>query len=61
MVERLTTRTDNPYGRTPEERRRVLDDTTNIEPLLRAVADHEVRTTVPLDEVVLTVLRLVEA
>jgi dephospho-CoA kinase len=61
MVERLTTRTDNPYGRTPEELRRVLDDTTNIEPLLRAVADHEVRTTVPLDEVVLTVLRLVEA
>jgi hypothetical protein len=32
-----------------------------VEPLLRRVADHEVRTTIPLNEVVRTVLRLVDA
>jgi hypothetical protein len=37
-----------------------MDDVETVEPLLRRVADHEVRTTVPLDEVVTTVLRLVE-
>jgi shikimate kinase len=61
LVERLATRTDNPYGKAPEEHRRVLADVETVEPLLRRVADHEVRTTVPLDEVVATVLRLVEA
>jgi shikimate kinase len=61
MVERLATRTDNPYGKAPEEHRRILADVETVEPLLRRVADHEVRTTVPLDEVVATVLRLVEA
>jgi dephospho-CoA kinase len=61
MVERLTTRTDNPYGSTPEDLRRVLDDTATVEPLLRRIADHEVRTTMPLAEVVRTVLGLVEA
>jgi shikimate kinase len=60
LVERLATRTTNSYGKTPEERRRFMDDVETVEPLLRRAADHEVRTTVPLDEVVTTVLRLVE-
>jgi dephospho-CoA kinase len=59
MVERLTTRTTNPYGKDREELRRFLEDVEAVEPLLRRVADHEVRTTAPLDEVVATVLRLV--
>jgi hypothetical protein len=59
MVERLTTRTNNPYGKDPEELGRFLEDVETVEPLLRRVADHEVRTTAPLDEVVTTVLRLV--
>jgi dephospho-CoA kinase len=59
LVERLAARTDNPYGRSPEELSRVLDDVRAVEPLLRRVARHEVRTTVPLDQVVTTVLRLV--
>jgi dephospho-CoA kinase len=58
LVERLANRTSNPYGKAPEELRRVLDDVETVEPLLRWVADHEVRTTVPLNEVVNTVLRL---
>ena len=32
-----------------------------VEPLLRRVADHEIRTTIPLDEVVTAILRLVDA
>ena len=60
MLERLATRTNNNYGKSPEQLRRFRDDVGAVEPLLRQVADHEVRTTVPLDEVVTTVLRLVE-
>lgn len=60
MVERLATRTTNSFGRSPDEFRRFLDDVETVEPLLRTVATHEVRTTMPLDEVVTTVLRLVE-
>jgi hypothetical protein len=59
MLERLSTRTTNPFGKSAEERQRVLDDTETVEPLLRGVADHEVVTTMSLDDVVTTVLRLV--
>ena len=61
LVERLATRADNPYGKSAEERRRFLDDVETVEPLLRRVATHEVRTTAPLDEVVATILRLADA
>jgi len=61
LVERIATRTGNPFGKTPRALRRVLDDLAAVEPLLRQVADHEVVTTVPLPEVVTTVLRLVES
>jgi hypothetical protein len=61
LAERLATRTSNSYGKAPEELSRVLNDIKTVEPLLRRVADHEVRTTMPLNEVVMTVLRLVDA
>jgi shikimate kinase len=61
LLERVAARTGNPYGKSPEELRRILDDLEHVEPLLRQVADHEVRTTAPLDEVVENVLRLVAA
>jgi dephospho-CoA kinase len=61
LIERLTARTTNSYGKAPEELRRFLHDVETVEPLLRRVAGHEVRTTVPLNDVVTTVLRLVEA
>jgi shikimate kinase len=61
LLGRLETRTENPYGKSPEELRRILDDLEHVEPLLRRIADHEVRTTAPLDEVVANVLRLVDA
>ena len=55
----VQTRTNNPYGKSPLELRRFLEDVETVEPLLRRAADHEVRTTAPLDDVVATILRLV--
>ncbi len=56
LAHRLDTRTTNAFGRTPEERRRFLDDVATVEPLLRRVADRTVETTAPLHDVVDTVL-----
>ena len=61
LLERLATRSGNSYGKTPEELGRILDDVETVEPLLRHAAQHEVATTAPLNEVVATVLRLVDA
>ncbi len=51
IVMRLRTRTSNAYGRTPAERRQVLADLANIEPLLRRSADLVLSTTAPVAEV----------
>lgn len=48
-------------ARRTRELRRVLEDVETVEPLLRRVATEEVRTTVRLNEVVTTILRLVHA
>ena len=61
VMGRLAGRTSNPYGKTPEELSRIVDDVAAVEPLLRRVADHEVRTTMPLTEVVTAILDLVDA
>ena len=58
ILERLAARTTNRYGKIPGELRRILDDVQAVEPRLRRVADHEVLTTMPLHDVVATVLRL---
>ena len=57
LAERLATRTTNVFGRAPGELARVLDDLQAVEPLLRKAATHEIRTTVPLRDVVAAVLR----
>jgi dephospho-CoA kinase len=61
LAERLASRTGNPYGKTPGELLRVLDDLRAVEPLLRQAADYEIRTTMPLSDVVTAVLRLTGA
>lgn len=61
LLARVAARTSNPYGKAPGELSRILDDLEAIEPLLRRVADHEIQTTIPLNEVATAVLRLVEA
>ncbi len=60
MVERLETRTNNPYGKSDLDFGRFLEDVETVEPLLRRAADHEVLTSAPLNDVVATILRLVD-
>ena len=61
LAERLASRAGNPYGKAPGELRRVFDDLRAVEPLLRRAADYEVRTTMPVGDVVAEVLRLAGA
>ena len=61
IVERLATRTNNPYGKQPAEVARVLGLRETVEPLLRRVAGHEIDTSAGLAEVVATVLRHVQS
>jgi broad-specificity NMP kinase len=59
IAERLRTRSNNPYGKRPEELARVLRQQETVEPLLRKAASLELDTRAPLNQVVDTVLRLV--
>ena len=59
LLERLVTRTTNPYGKDPAERDRVLHYIRTVEPLLRGSASLEVDTSAPLERVVETLLDLV--
>jgi dephospho-CoA kinase len=52
MLQRIEQRSDNPYGKSPEERALVLEHLQLVEPLLRASADHEIDTSGPLEAVV---------
>ena len=61
LAERLASRTTNSFGKAPGELDRVLDDLQTVEPLLRETATHEIRTTVPLGNVVAEVLHLADA
>ena len=60
LLERLTTRTNNPYGKQAEEQARVLQLKQTIEPLLRRAADLEIDTSIPLVDVVSKVIRFVD-
>ncbi|MEO7913333.1 MAG: AAA family ATPase [Roseiflexaceae bacterium] len=59
IVERLGKRTNNQYGKHPDEVARVLGLLETVEPLLRRAAGHEIDTSICLDDVVASVLRLV--
>jgi shikimate kinase len=61
IVERLSTRTNNSYGKHPEQVARVLSLLETVEPLLRRSAGHEIDTSAPLDDVVAAVLRLAQS
>ena len=61
IVERLGRRTNNPYGKHPDQVIRVLGLLETVEPLLRRAAGHEIDTSMCLDDVVATVLRLVQS
>lgn len=51
LLERIAARTNNPYGKSPQERARVLEHLETVEPLLRATATVEIDTTQPLSVV----------
>ena len=59
MVERMRTRTSNPYGSEPSEVARQLALKPRVEGWIRPVADAVIDTTVPLDDVVERVLLVV--
>lgn len=61
IVERLGSRINNQYGKHPDEVARVLGLRETVEPLLRGVAGHEIDTSVGLEDVVASVLRLVQS
>lgn len=52
LMKRLRTRTNNPYGQTPAQRRQVLRHVDEVEPLLLRSATHVVYAGAPLVEVV---------
>ncbi|MGW6936323.1 AAA family ATPase [Lentzea sp. NPDC054927] len=52
MLDRIANRDTNPFGKTAEERERIMADKTEIEPLLRSSATIEIDTRKPLTEVV---------
>jgi adenylate kinase family enzyme len=56
VVERLRTRTNNPYGQRQDEITAALENLAEVEPLLRVSATLEVVTTVPVEVVADTVL-----
>lgn len=54
--ERLLTRSDNDYGKSPEELEQAMRDQAEFEPLLRSGADIEIDTEQPLADVVSALL-----
>ncbi len=52
ILARIAARTDNPYGKRPEERALVLRHLAAVEPLLRAGATAEIDASAPLAQVV---------
>lgn len=61
IVQRVTTRTSNSYGKQPAELARVLGDRRTIEPVLRRAADLVVDTANPLERVVEEIVDVVTA
>ena len=59
IKERLATRTDNPFGKHPDELARILGHKQTVEPRLRKVATLEIDTSAPLDQILTAVLQFV--
>jgi broad-specificity NMP kinase len=58
--QRLRTRRNNPYGKSPEELDLVLFYIETVEPLIRRGATHEIDTDRPLTDVVSEILEIAE-
>ena len=58
IVERLEKRTTSAYGKNPQEVSRILGLIEEVEPLLRRVADIEINTNVPIENVLMALTNL---
>lgn len=62
IMERLVARTpDGGYGGSPDQRRKVSELMSAIEPLLRQSADHEIDTRAPVSATVDAILRIAQS
>jgi shikimate kinase len=60
LLDRIESRTTNPFGKTREQRERILRDLAEAEPLLRRTCTHEIDATQPLGAVVEELAKLGE-
>jgi dephospho-CoA kinase len=60
LLSRIETRTTNDFGKSSDERERVVEDIADVEPLLRATCTHEIDATRPLAEVVAELIAIGE-
>ena len=52
ILRRIDSRTTNDYGKTTEQRKRIIGEITHVEPMLRATCTHEIDATKSLADVV---------
>lgn len=57
ILERVAHRSSNPYGKTPEERDRIIANHKEVEPVLRQIATLVIDAAQPVDKVVAEVLQ----
>jgi dephospho-CoA kinase len=60
IVDRLINRTNNQYGKQPEEMERILSQIETVEPLLREASGHEIDTGADIQEVIARVLQITQ-
>jgi len=60
ILERIATRTNNDYGKAPEERRLIEEQLRAVEPLLRRGCSHELDASRPLEQVVAELVTIAE-
>ncbi|NJO32288.1 MAG: AAA family ATPase [Rhodospirillales bacterium] len=58
LLERVAVRGKNPYGKTPAEATRIVENLRDVEPALRRVATHEIDASQPLEKVIEGVVRV---
>lgn len=58
LLRRIEDRTNNPYGKTAEQRQLILRHLAEVEPLLRRGCTHEIDGSRPLEEVVAELIEI---
>lgn len=61
VFQRIAGRTNNPFGKSPEDRARIAEDIEHVEPLLRQAATLEIDASLPLAEVVSALVAVVDS